>query len=110
MLGGNLCPRGAVIKQTAASPALSVTPGPAYVFDNHDEMIRELDREDLPVDENTVLVMKNGGPDWSAGLPGMGLDPDAQGPAQAGHHRHGADLRRAHERHEFRDGGAARDA
>jgi dihydroxy-acid dehydratase len=75
VLHGNLGPRGAVIKQTAASPHLMRHTGPAYVFENHDDMIRDLDREDLPVDENTVLVMKNGGPKGAPGFPEWGWIP-----------------------------------
>jgi L-arabonate dehydrase len=75
ILRGNLCPDGAVIKQSAASPQLLTHRGPAYVFDNHDEMIARLDDESLPVDENTVLVMKNGGPKGAPGFPEWGWIP-----------------------------------
>ena len=75
MLTGNLCPDGAVIKQSAASPKLLRHTGPAYVFEDHDQMIADLDREDLPVDENTVLVMKNGGPIGAPGFPEWGWIP-----------------------------------
>src|SRR5579871_428938 len=62
ILYGNLAPDGAVLKQTAASPRLLQHRGRAYVFENYQQMRAEIDREDLPVDENTVLVMKNCGP------------------------------------------------
>ena len=75
ILRGNLCPDGAVIKQSAASPHLLRHTGPAYVFEDHDQMITDLDREDLPVDENTVLVMKNGGPIGAPGFPEWGWIP-----------------------------------
>lgn len=75
ILGGNLCPDGAVIKQSAASPHLLKHRGPAFVFDNHEEMIAQLDGESLPVDENTVLVMKNGGPKGAPGFPEWGWIP-----------------------------------
>jgi L-arabonate dehydrase len=75
ILRGNLCPDGAVIKQSAASPHLLRHTGPAYVFEDHDQMIADLDRDDLPVDENTVLVMKNGGPIGAPGFPEWGWIP-----------------------------------
>ena len=75
ILRGNLCPDGAVIKQSAASPHLLTHTGPAWVFENHDEAIAELDRDDLPVDENTVFVMKNGGPVGGPGFPEWGWLP-----------------------------------
>jgi L-arabonate dehydrase len=75
ILRGNLCPDGAVIKQSAASAHLLKHRGPAYVFDNHDEMIAQLDQESLPVDQNTVLVMKNGGPKGAPGFPEWGWIP-----------------------------------
>ena len=61
VLYGNLAPDGAVLKQTAASPRLLQHRGRAYVFETYQEMRAQIDREDLPVDENTVLVMKGCG-------------------------------------------------
>jgi dihydroxy-acid dehydratase len=75
ILRGNLCPDGAVIKQSAASPHLLKHRGPAYVFDNYEKMIAQLDGESLPVDDNTVLVMKNGGPKGAPGFPEWGWIP-----------------------------------
>ena len=75
MLCGNLAPDGAVIKQTAASPHLLQHRGPAYVFENYEQMRAEIDRDDLPVDENTVLVMKNCGPKGAPGFPEWGQIP-----------------------------------
>ena len=75
VLRGNLAPRGALIKQTAATPSLMVHTGPAYVFENHDEMVATIDNPDLPVDRNTVLVMKNGGPKGAPGFPEWGQIP-----------------------------------
>jgi dihydroxy-acid dehydratase len=75
ILGGNLAPDGAVIKQTAASGRLMRHRGPAYVFENRDQMYAEIDRDDLPVDENTVLVMKNCGPKGGPGFPEWGQIP-----------------------------------
>ncbi|MCC6535920.1 MAG: dihydroxy-acid dehydratase [Bryobacterales bacterium] len=75
VLYGNLAPDGAVIKHTAASPHLLQHRGPAYVFDNYYAMLAELNRDDLPVDENTVLVLKNGGPHGGPGFPEWGHIP-----------------------------------
>ncbi len=75
ILRGNLCPRGAVIKQTAASPHLLVHRGRAYVFERYEQMKEEIDREDLPVDEHSVLVMKHCGPVGGPGFPEWGHIP-----------------------------------
>jgi dihydroxy-acid dehydratase len=75
VLRGNLCPNGAVIKQSAASSELLRHKGRALVFENHDEMVARIDSEDLPVDRSTVLVMKNGGPKGAPGFPEWGWIP-----------------------------------
>ncbi|MEZ5351019.1 MAG: IlvD/Edd family dehydratase [Bryobacteraceae bacterium] len=75
VLYGNLAPGGAVIKHTAATAELLTHRGPAYVFDNYYTMLEELNRDDLPVDENTVLVLKNGGPHGGPGFPEWGHIP-----------------------------------
>jgi len=75
ILYGNLAPDGAVLKQTAASPRLLQHRGRAYVFETYQQMRAEIDREDLPVDENTVLVMKNCGPKGAPGFPEWGHIP-----------------------------------
>lgn len=68
VLRGNLCPDGAVIKPSAATPALLKHTGRAVVFEDSEHMHRRLDDESLDVDENCVLVLKNCGP---KGYPGM---------------------------------------
>lgn len=75
ILRGNLAPDGAVIKQTAASPHLLQHRGVAYVFENYEQMHAEIDREDLPVTKDTVLVMKNAGPIGGPGFPEWGQIP-----------------------------------
>jgi dihydroxy-acid dehydratase len=75
VLYGNLAPAGAVIKQTAASPELLQHRGPAYVFETRDQMLAEIDRDNLPVDRNTVLVMRNCGPRGAPGMPEWGHIP-----------------------------------
>ena len=68
VLRGNLCPDGAVIKPSAATPALLKHTGRAVVFEDSEHMHRRLDDESLDVDEHCVLVLKNCGP---RGYPGM---------------------------------------
>jgi dihydroxy-acid dehydratase len=68
VLRGNLAPRGAVIKPSAATPALMVHKGRAVVFENSDDFHRRIDDDKLDVDENCILVLKNCGP---KGYPGM---------------------------------------
>jgi dihydroxy-acid dehydratase len=75
VLYGNLAPHGAVIKQTAASAHLLRHRGKAYVFENYEEMREQIDRDDLPVDPDTVLVMKNCGPKGAPGFPEWGHIP-----------------------------------
>jgi L-arabonate dehydrase len=68
VLRGNLAPRGAVIKPSAATPALMQHTGRAVVFEDSDDFHRRIDDESLDVDESCVLVLKNCGP---KGYPGM---------------------------------------
>jgi len=75
VLRGNLCPAGAVIKQSACSPHLLTHRGQALVFDTIEEYGAVADREDLEVDENTVLVVRNAGPRGYPGMPEVGNLP-----------------------------------
>jgi dihydroxy-acid dehydratase len=75
VLYGNLAPEGAVIKRIAASAELMTHRGPAYVFENREEMAAQIDSDDLPVDRNTVLVMRNCGPKGAPGFPEWGHIP-----------------------------------
>ena len=68
LLRGNLAPRGAVIKPSAATPALMVHRGRAVVFEDIEDFHARIDDENLDVDETCVLVLKNCGP---KGYPGM---------------------------------------
>ena len=74
ILYGNLAPNGAVIKQTAASPRLLRHRGRALAFDRY-ETLRSCIDDDLDVDENTVLVLKNAGPLGAPGFPEWGHLP-----------------------------------
>jgi len=68
VLRGNLAPRGAVIKPSAATPALMVHTGRAVVFENIEDFHARIDDENLDIDEHCVMVLKNCGP---KGYPGM---------------------------------------
>ncbi len=75
ILQGNLAPRGAVIKQSAASPHLLKHTGRAVVFGNNEDLIARLDDPSLDVDESCVLVLKNAGPKGAPGMPEWGHLP-----------------------------------
>jgi L-arabonate dehydrase len=75
VLRGNLCPDGAVLKQTAASPELCEHTGPAYVFESYQQMHDTIDSMNLPIDPDTVLVMKGCGPKGAPGFPEWGHIP-----------------------------------
>ncbi len=75
ILSGNIAPDGAVIKPTAASSRLLQHRGRAYVFETKDQMMSEIDSDELPVDADTVLVMKNCGPKGGPGFPEWGQIP-----------------------------------
>jgi len=75
VLRGNLCPDGAVLKQTAASAALCEHTGAAYVFESYQQMHDTIDCMDLPIDRDTVLVMKGCGPKGAPGFPEWGHIP-----------------------------------
>jgi dihydroxy-acid dehydratase len=74
-LSGSLAPDGAVIKQTAASGHLLRHRGRAFVFENIAAMRAGIDAADLPVDKDTVLVMRNCGPKGAPGFPEWGHIP-----------------------------------
>lgn len=68
VLRGNLAPLGAVLKPSAATPALMKHRGRAVVFENFDMYKARINDPDLDVDASSILVMKNCGP---KGYPGM---------------------------------------
>lgn len=72
ILHGNLCPDGAVIKQSAASPRLMKHRGQALVFETIEDYNAVCDTPDLPVTAETVLVVKNAGPRGYPGFPEVG--------------------------------------
>ncbi|MCP5688471.1 dihydroxy-acid dehydratase, partial [Klebsiella pneumoniae] len=62
ILRGNLAPKGAVLKPSAATPELMKHRGRAVVFENFDDYKARINDPDLDVDETCILVMKNAGP------------------------------------------------
>ena len=68
VLRGTLAPRGAVIKPSAATPALMVHTGRAVVFENIEDFHARIDDDALDIDEHCGMVLKNCGP---KGYPGM---------------------------------------
>ena len=68
ILHGNLAPKGAVLKPSAASAELMKHRGRAVVFEDLDDYKARIVDPDLDVDETCILVLKNAGP---KGYPGM---------------------------------------
>ncbi|KAE9629390.1 IlvD/Edd family dehydratase [Parasedimentitalea maritima] len=75
VLRGNLAPRGAIIKPSAASDHLLEHEGEAYVFDSIEDMKANIDRDDLPVTADSILVLKGCGPKGYPGMPEVGNMP-----------------------------------
>ncbi len=75
ILYGSLAPDGAVIKTSAADRRLWQHTGPAVVFRDYQDMDARINREDLDVDENSVLVLQNAGPLGGPGMPEWGMLP-----------------------------------
>jgi L-arabonate dehydrase len=75
ILFGNLCPDGAVLKQSAASPHLLTHRGRAVVFEDHADLHKRIDDESIAIDENSVLVLKQVGPRGAPGMPEWGAAP-----------------------------------
>ena len=75
VLKGSLAPRGAIIKPSAATDALLEHEAEAYVFENIEDLKANIDREDLPVTKDTILVLKGCGPKGYPGMPEVGNMP-----------------------------------
>ena len=75
VLRGNLAPDGAVIKPPAADPRLHRHAGRAVVFADYNDLAARIDDPDLPVDANSVLVLKHAGPIGAPGMPEWGQLP-----------------------------------
>jgi dihydroxy-acid dehydratase len=84
VLHGNLAPEGAVIKPSAATPALLQHRGRALVFDHPADMLEAMADPDLDCDANSVLVLRNAGPVGGPGMPEWGNLPIPKKLLQAG--------------------------
>jgi len=72
VLKGNLCTSGAVIKPSAATPALMQHRGRAVVFETIEDYHARVDDPSLDIDESSVMVLKNVGPVGYPGMPEVG--------------------------------------
>lgn len=75
VLHGNLAPNGAVIKPSAADQKLLSHTGPAVVFDDYNDMAARIDDPNLDVTADSVLVLRNSGPQGGPGMPEWGQLP-----------------------------------
>jgi dihydroxy-acid dehydratase len=83
-LFGSLAPRGAVLKRSAATPALFEMEARAVVFDGLEDLANRIDDPSLDVAERDFLVLKNAGPLTPAGMPEAGYLPIPRKLARAG--------------------------
>jgi dihydroxy-acid dehydratase len=72
VLRGNLCPDGAILKPSAASPNLLTHRGRAVVFEDIEDYHARIDDPDLDADETSILVLKGCGPKGYPGMPEVG--------------------------------------
>lgn len=84
VLRGNLAPDGAIIKPSAATPELLEHEGVAHVFSSIEDMKANIDRDDLEVTPQTILVLKGCGPKGYPGMPEVGNMPIPKRLAQQG--------------------------
>jgi dihydroxy-acid dehydratase len=75
VLKGNLAPDGCVIKPSACDPRFLKHTGPALVFDDYPSMKAAIDRDDLDVTADHVLILRNAGPQGGPGMPEWGMLP-----------------------------------
>lgn len=75
VLKGNLAPDGAVIKPAACDPKFHKHTGPALVAEDYDSLTAIIENEDLEISPETVLVLRNAGPQGGPGMPEWGMIP-----------------------------------
>ncbi len=85
LLRGNLCPDGAVIKPAACNPKYYQHEGPAVVFDSYPEMKAFVDDENADVTPDTIMVLRNAGPQGGPGMPEWGMLPIPKALIKQGH-------------------------
>jgi dihydroxy-acid dehydratase len=74
-LRGSLAPDGAILKRSAATPALFETEARCIVFDGLEDLANRIDDPDLDVTAQDILVLKGAGPRSPAGMPEAGYLP-----------------------------------
>jgi dihydroxy-acid dehydratase len=75
VLKGNLAPDGCVIKPAAMDQKFLKHAGPAVVFDDYPSMKKAVDDETFPFTPDTVMVLRNAGPQGGPGMPEWGMLP-----------------------------------
>lgn len=84
VLRGSLAPAGALLKRSAATQALLRHEGRAVVFEGLADLAARIDRDDLDVRPEDVLVLRNAGPKGAPGMPEAGALPIPRKLARAG--------------------------
>lgn len=74
-LFGNLAPRGAILKRSAADATLFETEGRAVVFSSLEDLAERVDDPDLDISEGDFMVLQNAGPKSASGMPEAGYLP-----------------------------------
>jgi dihydroxy-acid dehydratase len=82
VLRGNLCPDGAIIKPSAATPKLMKHKGRAVVFESIEDFHKRIDDPKLDIDADCIMVLKNCGPKGYPGMAEVGNMPLGQPPAR----------------------------
>ncbi|SMX50446.1 L-arabinonate dehydratase [Maliponia aquimaris] len=85
VLRGNLAPDGAVIKPAAMDPKFQVHSGPAIVADSYAQLKEIINDEDYPMTPDSVLVLRNAGPQGGPGMPEWGMIPMPKALLKQGH-------------------------
>ena len=75
VLKGNLAPNGCVMKPSAADQRLTQHRGKVIAFEDYNHMMREVERDDLDVTPDHILVLKHAGPKGGPGMPEWGMLP-----------------------------------
>jgi dihydroxy-acid dehydratase len=85
VLKGNLAPNGAVIKPAACDPKFHTHSGPALIANSYAEMKKIIEDPDYPITPDTVLVLRNAGPQGGPGMPEWGMIPMPKALLKDGH-------------------------
>ena len=85
VLKGNLAPDGCVIKPAAMDQKFLKHAGPAVVFDDYPSMKKAVDDESYPFTPDSVLVLRNAGPQGGPGMPEWGMLPMPRALLKQGH-------------------------